>query len=306
MKKTFRIAGALALCLTMIPAMVSCGDDEDEPGGGSSEVVEGTRLTSVNNVNISYDDKGRVYRFGSSSQYGYIDYEQGVISIPENEEGEMKVKFNGKGYISSLNQNWDYTEDGEWEKGSSKASFSYDGDGHLVQVTVSSAGEYDDKEDNESGKFSENFTIDLTWSNGNLTKVVEEGTKVEDGREYKWMDLYDLDYNMDLSNKFRQMTMSQFDCVMDDDFFSILACAGMFGVGSELLPSKIEENDDDGYSEVSLLSFSLNDNGTIAREKCDDDTYYYGYGNADVRSASGAKLFSAKKCGLFRSHRNRR
>ncbi len=298
MKRTLRIVGAIALCLTMIPTLTSCKDDE--PGnGGNAVIMDGTRLTSVGDIKISYDSEGRVYRFGDDTGYVEIDYKNGLI-IPSgyNEDGVLfKVKFNGKGYISSLTQNWRYDDFDEWSEGIGTASFSYDGDGHLVKVTTTTSEDY--SENGESGKYSEKSTIELTWRNGNLIHVAQNGTE-SDG--YEWSEDYALGYNMQ-ENKFRQMTWSQFSCIFEK--FSYMACVGMFGVGSELLPSRIEETDD-GYSDTTDLRFTLNSNGTIASEKIDGYTYRYGYGDvAVVRSASDAKIFPSTKGIFFRTHRDR-
>jgi len=316
MKRTLRIAGAFALCLTMIPAVTSCGDDDDdEPGKvGNTVIIEetGTRLSSVGNVRIIYDEEGRVSRFGSGSEFGEIDYRNGLLVLSDfDDEGEIRVKFNGKGYISSLSQEWDYKNDEEWSKGRGNVSFSYDGDGHLVEVSMSSSEDYKDYEYGESGKYNDETKINLKWRSGNLVQVLHNGTESEEDEKgyekYNWSEDYALDYNMDDENKFLQMTKSQFECVLDDSGFSILACAGLFGVGSKLLPTRIVENDDDGYTETTGLRFTLNYNGSIASEIIDGVTYYYGYDDVyETRSAMGVKLFSSKKSGFFRTHRDRR
>ncbi len=317
MKKTFSIAGALALCITMIPTVTSCGDDDgNEPGMGGSTIIEentGTRLTSVGNVLIKYDSEGRVSRFGNDDEYGEIDYKDGVIYMSDfsDEGGDIKVKFNGSGYIASLSQDWEYTYDGEWSKGSGKVSFSYDGDGHLEKVSMSSSEKYKDEEYGESGEYSEETTVELKWRNGNLVQILQNGTeseKSDDGGYDKddWIEDYAFDYSM-MDNLFLQMTLSQFDNVLDESGFSVLACAGFFGVGSKTLPSRIVETDEDGYTRTSNLSFTLNPNGTIASETENGYTYNYGYGDVVVvRSASDDKIFSSKKGRLFRTHRDRR
>lgn len=313
MKKTLRIAGALALCFTMIPVVSSCGDDEDgnEPGGGNSVVVEGTgtRLVSLGGMRIKYDEDGRVYRLGSNDEFMEIDYKKGVIKYSDSEdyeEADIKVKFNSKGYISSLSQEWDYEDEDEWSKGKGSASFSYDGDGHLVKVTMSSSEEYKDYEYNEYGKYNEELEIENTWSEGNLVKVVENGKELgDDDGDDIWRQVCLFDYGMD-QNKFLQMTVSQSDYMLGDTDFDILAWVGLFGVGSKDLPSRID-GDDEGYKFTDELRFTLNENGTIASEFDGDDTYIYGYDDVrSARSVSSAKLLSSKKGVFFRTHRDRR
>ena len=300
------MAGAFALCAVMVPAVTSCGDDNDEPGnGGSAVVMDGTRLTSINNALIQYDSEGRVARFGSRSDYGEIDYRNGILHLSDDDEyGDMNVRFNGAGYISQLSQDWDYEDDGERWQGSGKATFSYDGDGHLVKVNISSSESYRDYEDGESGKYTEEYTVDLSWRNGNLMTITQRGEENEDGDRERWEEVYDLTYNLQ-ENRYLQPTISQFESILDESEYTILACAGLFGIGSELLPSKIVESDDDGYTHTTNLTFNLNANGTIASERDNYNTYIYGYSDApDTRAA--AEFPKSKKAGLFRPPRNAR
>lgn len=237
------MAGAFALCAAMVPAVTSCGGDDDEPGfGGGGIILDGTRLTSINNALIQYDSEGRVSRFGSRSDYGEIDYHNGIIRLSDDDEyGEMRIRFNGAGYIAQLSQDWDYIDDDERWQGSGRATFSYDGEGHLVTVDVSSSESYRDLEDGESGKYTEEYTVDLSWRNGNLMTITQRGEENEDGDRERWEEVYNLTYNLQ-ENLYLQPTVSQFESILDESDYTILACAGMFGIGSE--PPSVEDSRD--------------------------------------------------------------
>ena len=128
----------MAFGLLMAPVFTSCGDDEPGEGAGSVQtpVYDGTRISSINNVPVRYDQQGRAVSFGSEFS---IDYSTGRIYFDDadDEEENVTVSFTDKGYISSIKSSWDYEDsyDGERYKGNAAVQFSYDKDGHIVKLT---------------------------------------------------------------------------------------------------------------------------------------------------------------------------
>lgn len=314
MKKTFRILGAMALCAVMIPAVSSCGgdDDGDEPGNGGVVDVEGTRLTSINGVRIVYDADGRMTQVGSP--YGVkIDYSRGTIIVDDDdEEGTADVRFNGHGYLSELSSSWDYTDDEDRYEyrytGSGKVTFSYNGDGNLTKV-VSESRETE-KNLTTGGKedYYDRYMITLTWRDGNLITAVEEGEERDDDGTERWTDTYTYTYG-NQSNKYFQMPISVSYPIADDSAYEVLAAVGLFGKGPAMLPDYMRESEveDNGYTDSHSynISFSLLGNGAIKTEDFGYHTYNYGYGSSS-RSAgatTGKEIKKSTRDFFIRSHR---
>lgn len=279
MKKTFRMVGAAALCAVLMPALSSCGsDDDDEPNGGPdipgieeegpSGVSTPVRLTSIGGVNIYYDDKGRVERVGRDV---IIDYSDGTIRLDDDEV--MNIKFNGKGYISEVSGSWDYEDEDGRTKGGGKMKFSYNGSGNLVKCESSSNETY--WEDGYKYNYSETLTMDAEWKDGNLEKIEATEVEKEDGETDRDYMLTTYAYG-DQLNKYYQMPLALSYGFFDDEEISVLAAAGLFGIGSKYLPSALAEIDDD-YTHSNRVSYTLNDNGSIAREYFDNSGVNWNY-----------------------------
>lgn len=291
--KTFRMLGALALCAVTVPFLTACGDDNDEPDNGGVNIIQGDHLTSVGNYGISYDSKGRVSSVRSNGDVLYIDYDHNTITVSDNDdyddEGELNVKFNGKGFITELSSSWDYQDrdDGEFyrTRGSGKIEYRYDGDGNLISVNCKS--DETEEYNNRTEKYSENYTIDLTWSNGCMMKSVENGEENEDGRVHTWTETYDVQYG-NQANAYLQMPLCLSEIFGLDDELDVLGVIGLFGNGPAFLPNKLTETETYDRPESWNISFTLNDNGSIASERIGSTTYRYTYGTISTRSGFGA------------------
>lgn len=310
MKKTLRFLGAMALGLLMAPVFTSCGDDEPGDGAGNVQtpVYDGTRISSLNNVPVRYDQQGRAVSFGSEFS---IDYSTGRIYFDDADEEEenVTVSFTDKGYISSIKSSWDYEdkyEDARY-KGNASVQFSYDKDGHIVKMTESSRETYISTEDRESSTFEGNVTMSMAWKDGNLVKVVADESEIEDGEKDHDRYVYDIDYGTQM-NVFKQFPMSLAYAFSEDTSWRILASLGFLGIGPNRIPESMEETDDDGYSDSDNFSITLNDNGTIKSEYVEHMVYYYGY-SAVTKGMSANKISSGKPMRardllLFKSRRN--
>ena len=320
MKKTLRIVGATLMC-ALVPAIVSCGGDDDgpnvpdgpsnSPGGinDGTEQVEGIFLTSVNGVSINYDAQGRVSSLRDSYNSLIFDYNTGKVIISDDGDiVEMNVGFNGSGYISKFSQKWNYKdEDGQYS-GSGSGSISYDNAGHLTKIYMKSNETYRDEDG--SGKYSDEETYTFNWKNGNLVSVKVSGYENEDGEIYKWTDTYDIDYSATV-NQFKQVSYNLYEEVIDNDQWAVLGCAGLFGVGTTYLPVSMEyetvDTEDHNYGDTYGFTYGLNSNGTIDYERMgSNSTTYYGYDKLNVRASIESKNIIKKHFNLFRTHKTRK
>ncbi len=313
--KTFRILGTAALCAVLAPALASCGDDDDEPGGdgtGGVVEIEGERLSSVAGVTIDYDSKGRVSKL--TDNYGndwVIDYAKGTLKGSDSDpEDNYKVKFNGKGYIAELKSSWSYTETEGGDKysynGSGTVSFSYNGSGCLTKVTSSMSGTGKNLTEGISGRFSESYTITLTWKDGNLVKAVEKGTENDNGDKDTWRDDTTIDYSS-TPNEYRQLTFAVSGVANNATVMQVLGAAGLFGKGTAELPSCVSSVDEEGYSSTSNCSYTLRPNGSVSIERDGYNTYYYNYEEISrgFASADAAGLRLSTPRAIFARHSRR-
>ncbi len=310
MKKT----KILALMLMAVPVLTftGCSDDDDEGGGGSpqddtSVIVtdEGDKvlLTSNGLYSYTYDGKGRCI-YISDGYEGYnmsydpfeLYYEDGYNIVPS---------FTKEGYLSKLDISYDISDDYSQEKGSGTISFSYN-NGRLSKITVKGSGK--DVYDGETYPYNRSGSTSFTWKNGNLTRLRSEYSGSDyagDNQGEKYSELYDADISYGSTrNKYNQYVRHMINWLsdaLDDDLMSGFAYIGMFGKGSDYLPSEVEqqvvyEDDDDGKDESNYtytLSYVLNNNGTVSSETYRSSsggrgTYNYRYNSFVSPSPSDA------------------
>ena len=159
---------AFALCSV---AFTSCGDDDE--GGptpqGPTTTFAGKLPTQVGSYTFHYDDNGRCTRVSSSySDVLEIDYKRNII-MTDGEDDYMNITFNSKGYITKMSGSWNYSEGGEYEKGSGTVTFKYDGDGHLTTYSGTSKESY--SFDGEKYSYTGYGNVSCTWRGGNLVSA---------------------------------------------------------------------------------------------------------------------------------------
>lgn len=313
----------LAVCglmFTAVLAFTGCSDDDDEGGGtpnaGNSYITtaDGEKLlmTSDGHDSYSYNADGLPTSWGWGSYS--ISYDPQRLSYSDRENYDFTL--NGAGYFSAVSG----TYEDEYRKGSYRATFSYDGSGHLVKVSESGSETY--YEDGEKYTETGSATTILTWTNGNLTKVEWKYSGNDDGDKYSGTETYTFDYDGDYANPLGQFSHSLTYVYDFMDGCEDLAFFGFYGKSSKQLPSKITEKwtetDSEGtYSDTDIYtaSYTFNGNGTLKTEKFMYFTYSYAYSSysqapaVDLGAAKTA-LFPApqkntRKHGIFRSHRNR-
>ena len=290
---------AMALCSV---AFTSCSDD-DEGGStpqGPTATYAGKLPTKVGSYIYQYDEKGRCTKV-STSYYDLleIDYSKGIITMDDGEQ-EMKITFNGNGYITKMSGSWNYEDEYESESGSGTTTFKYNGDGNLTSVTATSKGKY--SYDGEKGSFSGTSKTTCKWSGGDLISATWKYEEKAGGYTSWEKEEYTIAYNGTLDNKTRQYPMALSDLFGDDSY--MLAAVGMFGKGPAHLPEtitcKYSADDDNGSTYTSDVEYGLNPDGTIDWEKFEYDTYYYSYSaysSGDDEATPAAKMTKAMQAG---------
>lgn len=272
-----------SLCLT------SCGGDDDDDGNGSNSSTTagvinpetGLRIISISEgyttYRYSYDSNGRLFAIAGDGESCTISYNPAKIYISEDsEEGPYNVSFNNKGYISSMDRTWNYTDtDGYQYSGFQHRSFSYDKNGHLTTISTS----YKELDD----EYSE--TVTYTWNNNLLTSVVYKGSEGDLTAAIKT----DFEYNNEeYTNKFLQITPTllwgeAFGFFIQNDPYNYLtdylACAGFFGKGPDRLPSACTSTttNESDFEVIynNRYRYSYDEEGAIAGVRVYENSGYY-------------------------------
>lgn len=317
--KSLKLIGLAVVAAFICPALSSCSDDDDDKddnggngGSNATDVFDGKQLTSVGDISFSYDDKGRCTGI---SEYGTpelsINYSKGTIQFYNNDYagGNIKIKFNGKGYITEISGTISGSEDGNTYKASGKYTFSYS-NGCLTGVhSVSKESGVDE---GEKYNYSDDYKETYKWTNGNLVETSCKYTENEDGEKFSGSSRSYISYGSEV-NKFRQYSLALAEALfdgIDDDYCESLSLVGMFGSASVNFPTAVEQswNDSDGDSgETSYTcSFTLNADETVASEtnsRSSYRTYYYSYGTPrTVVSSDSEKILDFSKLLRRRTH----
>ena len=295
--KTFKFFFALCLCAGAL-SFASCGDADPVtdgsgggiPGGGNggSGVGTGTGNNSslVKNAGVlltsfdydgtdylSYDDLNRLTQITKSGSVIKFDYEKGKVTRTGNgEQWDFNVSFTPAGYISSIsgkswyeesNHNYSWTLNGT-------VAYAYDAAGHITAITENGTGT--DVENGEAYTYSGTNTTMFTWSDNNLVKVVQS-SRGSDG-SYGTVT-YVISYGSQ-ENKYMQMPsiFNLCDILNSETAYDFTwALVGLNGVGPVNLPATlsytetyIEDGEVDTDEGTYTLSYTLNEDGTIASE----------------------------------------
>lgn len=300
--KKFKFSWVAAAMLILTPAISSCSSDDsgvtpEGPSEATSSDIDGTRVTKVGGVSISYDEKGRPYLFkqsGSSRNEVEIDYNEGEINFYENNRlsQTVGVTFNGSGFISKLTLSYDIEDEDYREKASGDMKFSYDGNGHLTKIKEDASGKVTDLEEDESYNFSIESTTTLTWEKGNLMKIAYDESERMNGYEVESDEsMTYFEYGRE-ANEFEQFPMSL--CYDNMDNLDIFFVVGLFGNGPADLPSYSEYEEDGRTRHSYNISFSLNRNGSFDTERMGSyNTWNYDYSRitrSGVNEGSEVKL----------------
>lgn len=306
--------------------ITSCSSDDDEgsgaPNADNSVITNANgdklRLTSDGVFNYHYNSEG--LPVGYNTRYGNysISYNPMVITTPDEDE-KITFSLNGAGYISSAHVESKSYDDQykESEAYSGDVSYSYDGSGHLVRVTASESGYYIEI-NGERYNTSETAVAEYTWSDGKLMKASMVWNSNDDGKIGTETEQYTFEYGnakLNTLNQFSHSMLDAYSLIFDD--FEECAFFGLFGKPSNAFPTKVIEtwnnSNYDGQNHTSSINptYSFNSDGTLSNERY-RSTYNYSYSNAPATSEKSTVTIpfleakkSAKKHGIFRSHRTK-
>ncbi len=299
---TPKILTAFVVAAVIAPVMGSCSKDDAPDGPNSSLVsdIDGTRVTTIGNTEIKYDDNGRAYRFIDS--YGYeimIDYSNKKLCFSDSdydESDDMDIKFNGDGFITELSSSWNEKDEGYEYKGSGKITFSYDKNDCLTKMYFKSSETEKDLSDNSTSQYSEESTLTFNWNNGNLTSMNCNEIEIEDGDRDTYNFSTTVDYGS-VANKFRQFPMSLLYVVGGD--YDLLFAVGLMGNGPVNLPERITISEEGEGSYPYDIDFTLNDNGSIASEY-GPITVNYGYSAISRANMTAGRMFRLTPRSFFK------
>ncbi len=333
--------------LLLIAGMImftACGGDSDG-GVTASEAPSPTIkdkngkkivVTEAGDYTFTYRDNGKLESILCSDYELYEEYKvdkDKFIIRASDDGGNFKavVSLTSLGFISAMecNEKWNDEE----EKGEIKLvlDFEYDKDGHLIRITGEEEYTGTDGEYKWSGNHEYENTI--KWSNGNMMSFNSKssGTETENGEKYQFGSETDCDIEYHKTNNTsKQYSYYQSKILGEElgdgeNLFGALAIAGLFGKGTNKLPSHISaivsfwdkdsEYENEGEENESYnLSFDQNSNGTINYEQngySSSNRVYFGYDNAAskakaTRSISDDKSKEQKKRSInrfFKRHR---
>lgn len=293
--KTFRLIGTALVAALMTPLFISCSDDDDDGGKAPSKPVvtfDGKLLTSITSSGVSfdftYDADGRCTRMSrDGSLVGSIDYKKGVLY--DEDGAPMNIRFNGQGYISEISGSWnERDEDGDTSKGNGKFTFTYNGDGNLTKINISTTESA--VIDGEKSTFKATASETFTWRNGNMSEARYEFKSDEDGEIESGYQNFNITYDSQV-NKYRQMPYLMGTLVIiPGSPIAYISLPGLMGKGPANFPTNVAyELLDDGniYNESMTSLVTLNTDGTIKTDLLNGySTFNFSYTTHTPRSAA--------------------
>lgn len=305
--KTLKFLSAAALALAIAPVFNSCKSEDapEDPNGSEAAIIDGTHVTSINNIHIEYDRYNRPISF--TDQYDdegiSIDYNANKIYADGD---ELDVKFNKNGFITEMSTSWDEkdVEDGDTyhSKGSGKITFTYDKNNCLTSIKETSSETEKYSGSNETYKYSRDVKTDLTWNNGNLVRIYSEEKEDEDGEKDEERYTTAVEYGNDV-NSYRQFPLSLLE-TFEEGLIEVCFAVGLFGNGPAYLPEAVSITDTEGYDDSFSISFRLNNNGSFMTETGKYGTWQYGY--SDISRAGNFSGKTLKLRPIKRMFRHRK
>ena len=280
-----RILSTLAiLSLIFATNLLTACDDDDDDSGSSVYNAEATVLTTTDgdkllvtkcgSYSYEYDDEGYL-TYVSDSYYGSFDVDWDPFTFEDN-KSTVSFTTNSNGFVTKSV----YSYSGSDESREETTTYSYDSSGHLTKLSFS--GKWEEEDDDETISESESGTITLTWSSGNLTKMVwTESYTDEDGTE-KETSTYNYNYDDAYENVTKQYVPTMIIYWGEEPSLggifdsAMLAYIGLLGVGPEELPVSVSIEKDDGDTDYEC-SYRLNSDGSVYYWKATDGGDNSGY-----------------------------
>ena len=330
MKVTMLRCAVGSLAVLMSVGFAACGGDGDSdeegghgrtPGGktpaGSINTKTGqVRLTQVDNFRFFYDEDGRI---SSITEYNYpeasFSYSPNKIFLGEDGDEEATISYTNAGYVSKMNEDISFTEDGQKYSLKGTISMSYDGSGHLTSFTGS--GTEKGTENGYPYTWTTSFKATLKWSSCLLRSIRYTMKEKDTGggeKDYTFNQEkshtfdYDSSQADDYLNTYEQWAPSL--TLVIDDVFMAMAYVGLLGKGPQYLPSASnrtsvnEENGEEKENKSYNYShqYRFNDDGTlsVSYNNSTSSRFYYTH-VADTRASLAQPLGKQQKAELFRA-----
>ncbi|MCD8291461.1 MAG: hypothetical protein LUC91_08170, partial [Prevotella sp.] len=299
--KTVKSFMFMALAIALPLVFTSCSDDDDDDNGGGSSSSSGVSIITTDDgdqlllkkvgsyLNFSYDNQGRCTNIVVENNLDY-DISYGPCVISDGDCWTANVTLNNAGYMTKFDGSY-YDKDGQYyEDGTYVMNCSYDSNGHLTKITITS--DATEKDSYGTSNYSSSATATLTWKNGNLTKVEYNSSDNEDGDKSTSTYTYTYSYGSK-ANKYQQCTTAFIEPFDIEDGFESLGYIGFLGKWSSDLPSSVDVVEDyessyysGHYSTTDTYSFTLNSDGTIQKETGDWYSLSYTYSTFSSSSRS--------------------
>ena len=263
----------------------SCGSDDDDitPNPNPSPITNEVgiiidangikhRVTSFGNIKYLYDEKGKLIKIQRHDKEidlsnSKLEVNQQQIDDYEESIASTSVSTNDQGLISGITTTFEWKEEKEGfsEKGTANGVFEYDSNGQLISCCAQEQSIY--IEDGESGRYSYEVDVMLTWNDRKLTKIRANMTEVEDG--FRDSETEEMTFEYGTQPNFtrqwlQEMGFALFEWGLDEnlDILESLAPLGLLGHGPAVLPISCSY-DYDGKTKTRNLSYTMNENGTI-------------------------------------------
>lgn len=276
----------------------SCGGDDDDAGGGSAPTSAGVldkdsnkRVKSIGNYNFYYNDNGQInYITEGNTRYDFSYNPNKIVQTHRGEEEAVyTISYNGLGFITHLDAQMEFQEDGKVHiTGSS--TLSYDGTGHLISIKSSSTQNYQGKTKTTT------VTATMTWQNSKLMSTLWEESTQQDGQSTSYYtDTYNYEYAHEINdyhNKHHQYAPS-LEGVYGDEPTDAFAFVKLLGYGPLYLPIQCVHTWDesttraaDSGSTTKRFSYGFNDDGSISYCTVNNNRYNYSYESLSTETRS--------------------
>ena len=239
MRKVIKAAISLLL-LSM--AFASCDDSggggsTGSPGSAADMFGNGIRLKSCGGNRYYYDEKGRIESIDIGS-YDYVfSYSPNKIDVGDDTKS-VSVSYNGNGYLSSMK----ISSKEESLSSTENISFSYNGNGHLTKMSMT--GNASGMEDGKKQTGTQKITATFSWEGDLLAKVECKEEGKSGNNSFSSTDIYAFTYDRDDReynyNKYCQYTPDLLQWYEGDFNMRALFYVGLLGKGPLYLPSSCD------------------------------------------------------------------
>ena len=313
MKKSFYFMSLLLGLAVSGLTVSSCSDDDEEGGGGaiSSDLFSiidqnGTphRVTSWETdddyLYFDYNDKGVLSEIDWDGDYYDVTVSGSSITLSYSDDEykeNVKVTLNGKGLITGSTETYSYNGDDDEYHETLTTSCSYNSAGQLVKIEEKD--KYNEVYEGEKYTYSSTGTSNITWADGNATKIAFVENYNDDGEKGTRNEEVTLTYGTKV-NPARQEISDMMDFVAGQSYLYMLIPFGLLGTGPANLPSKVTYKDGDNAPEIYTPSYTLYSNGLIKQ----DGGWAYTYDEVQ-KVAKKAQIYPVERRRALRSHKGR-